>query len=392
VLSPVVSYRSDRLRSRLGRRIPFLLFSTPIAVVAMLGLAASPVIAHWLRELLGPRAPSPVLCVIWTFGFFWTMFEVAAIICNALHGALVNDVVPRPVLGRFFGLFRVVSLGAGILFNYYFLKHVAAHYVAMFVGLAVLYGVAFSAMCLNVREGEYPPPPPAPAGDWLTRVMAGIAMYFRECFSIPLYLWFFVSFFFAHVAFAPINLFSLYYAQSVGMTMATYGKFSALQLLCSMIQAPILGWLCDKFHPLRMTIIALGMYAITTLLAFGLVRDWRMFAAAHVICGTCSGIWLTTTAPLAQVLLPKMKFATFASALAIFIAAATMTAGPVVGRFLDFINRRALPGARDYHYIYLWASFFISLSLVSTLVVYRHVALHGGLRNYHPPEREDELI
>src|SRR5437763_655717 len=42
-LSPIVSYRSDRCRSRLGRRIPFLLVATPPAFVAMVGLALSPV-------------------------------------------------------------------------------------------------------------------------------------------------------------------------------------------------------------------------------------------------------------------------------------------------------------------------------------------------------------
>ena len=41
-LGPIVSFRSDRLRSRWGRRIPFLLIPTPVAALSMIALAACP--------------------------------------------------------------------------------------------------------------------------------------------------------------------------------------------------------------------------------------------------------------------------------------------------------------------------------------------------------------
>ena len=42
ILGPIVSYRSDRLRSRWGRRIQFLIIPTPFAALAMVGIADSP--------------------------------------------------------------------------------------------------------------------------------------------------------------------------------------------------------------------------------------------------------------------------------------------------------------------------------------------------------------
>ena len=39
VVGPVIGYKSDRLRSRMGRRIPILFFSTPFIVLSMVGLA-----------------------------------------------------------------------------------------------------------------------------------------------------------------------------------------------------------------------------------------------------------------------------------------------------------------------------------------------------------------
>jgi Na+/melibiose symporter-like transporter len=388
VIQPVVSYMSDRYRSRLGRRIPFLLGSTPFAVVAMFGLAASPFLGHWIHRALGPGAPSTAACVISIFALFWTIFELAALVCNALHGALINDVVPRPVLGRFFGMFRVVSLGAGMLFHLFLLQHVEKHYVPMFISLGLLYGVTFTLMCFKVKEGQYPPPPPsAPRSEpWLDRVSDSIAIYLRECFSRPLYIWFFVSFLLANMAFTPINLFSLYFSQSVGMSAAEYGKWSFVQLLCSLIQAPIIGWMCDKFHPLRMTLFALVMYTTTTIIAYFFVHGRASFIAAHVICGTCSGIWLTATAPLPQMLFPKVKFATFASCLLNFWAIGSMITGPVMGYALDRLNPGVAPIHRDYHTIYLWACVFIGLSLLATMEVYRRFMAMGGPKGYVAPE------
>ena len=55
ILGPIVSYRSDRLRSRWGRRIPFLIIPTPIAALAMVGIALTPFVADWLHPMLDGR-------------------------------------------------------------------------------------------------------------------------------------------------------------------------------------------------------------------------------------------------------------------------------------------------------------------------------------------------
>ena len=51
-------------------------------------------------------------------------FAVAmALTANAVFGALINDVVPRELIGRFFGIFRAVSLATGVLFNSKIIGH-----------------------------------------------------------------------------------------------------------------------------------------------------------------------------------------------------------------------------------------------------------------------------
>jgi MFS family permease len=324
--------------------------------------------------------------VLATFAVWWFIFDVAVIVTNAVHGALVNDVVPREVIGTFFGWFRFVSLGAGMLFTYFLFGQMKQHYVAIFCSIGALYFVCFTVMCFMVKEGEYPPPPPPVQGGGFARFFGAVATYFRECLTHPYYLWFFLSFLLAHMAFQPINLFSYYFSQSVGMSDATYGKFSTLQFACSLVQAPIVGWLADKFHPLRMTIVALFLYSVSTCLAFLFVRDATTFAAAHVICGTCSGFWITATAALGPALLPKLKFATFASALIVAGSVAQLITSPIIGAIVEHLNQGKPAAARDYHVIFLWACAFITMSLLVTLIVHKYFEAYGGRRAYVAPE------
>lgn len=158
ILGPIISYKSDRHRGRWGRRIPFLLAPTPIAVGAMIGLAFSPVLGGKLHHLMGGLDLNT--SVLYCLGLFWMLFGCSAITANSVLGALVNDVVPQELLGRFFGLFRALSLIAGILFNYWVFGKAETGYAWIFLGMAALYGVGFTMMCCNVKEGKYPPPPP----------------------------------------------------------------------------------------------------------------------------------------------------------------------------------------------------------------------------------------
>ncbi len=382
-LSPIISYRSDRHRGRWGRRVPYLFIPTPIAFLSMIGLAFSPAIGRLIHSLLGDHSPGLNLSIILCFGVFWTVFEFCSITCNSVLSGLINDVVPRELLGRFFALFRIFSLLAGMAFSYFLLGGVEEHYVVIFLAIGALYFVAFTLMCFRVKEGSYPPVPLPPAtadtsGRWL-RFAAAVTAYIRECFTRPYYLWFFLSIALAAIAFQPINLFYVYFAQSVDMSMSTLGKYFAAQLFLSLLQAYPLGWLADKFHPLRVTIAALSLYAFFTLLAFFLIRGPVMLGVAQVLCGTIAGCWNTATAPLAPRLLPKMNYATFASAMGIVVSIGIMTSSTVSGRLLDLMNH-------DYRYVYLWACEFTLLALLATLAVYRRFMALGGPLNYSAPE------
>jgi len=160
-VNPFASFRSDRHRSRLGRRIPFLLWTVPPLAVFLVLMGLSPDFGAMLHKALGDGTGwSENTIVLVLLGTFMILFSVFNSVVNAVYWYLFTDVVPEHLLVRFMSLFRVVATGAGAVFSYFLLAHSTSHTTAIFIGAAVLYTVGFGAMCLFVKEGSYPSPAP----------------------------------------------------------------------------------------------------------------------------------------------------------------------------------------------------------------------------------------
>jgi len=377
VLSPIVSYKSDRFRSRWGRRIPFLLIPTPIAAVAMLGIAYSVPIGAGLHQLLR-GAIEPRTATLIVFGVLWTIFEVAVIISGSVLAGLINDVVPRGRLGRFYGLFRSVSLIDGMIFNTFLLKFAETHFKLMFAVIAAVFGFGFVAMCLKVKEGAYPPPTVDPSDHRAGGFFAAIGVYFRECFSRPYYLWCFAAFTLGAMSFLPVNIFSLYYAKQIGMDIGFYGKLIGASYMTSLVLAYGLGWMVDRYHSLRVGIVTLSLYAASAIWGVLNIHDPKTFGIALVAHTVLSGAYFTATASLGQALLPRSKFAQFASAGGMLTSLTTMLLGPALGFVLD---------RTDHNYRLTFVLGFIaSITAIGVLFIVHHNFMkHGGTRNYLAP-------
>jgi len=380
ILGPVISVRSDRHRGRWGRRIPYLLIPTPFAALAMMGLAFTPRLGGSLHTWLGAGSPGETTCVLIAFALFWTVFEVASVIANAVLGGLINDVVPPEVIGRFFGLFRAVGLIAGIVFNFWLMGYAEEHYFWIFVGVGALYGAGFTLMCLRVKEGEYPPPPPVDDRVSLfAGIRASIAAYLRECFTHRYYLWVFGATTVATLVFVPFNTFAVFYAKSVGVSMDAFGKYLALTFAVSFVLSYPLGWLADRFHPLRVGIATMALYAGVALWAGLAASDARSFLVAFVLQGVLSGTYYTATASIGQRLYPRAKFAQFASAAGLLVAASVMVVPPLVGLYLDSTGH-------VYRHTFLAGAGLAVLALVALVVVNRRFMALGGPKGYVAPE------
>ena len=382
ILGPVISVKSDRHRGKWGRRIPFLLVTVPLAAFGMIGLAVTPLIAKWVHGFF-PNENEMVVSVV-CFGVFWAAFEVASIAGAAVFSGLINDVVPRELLGRFHGLFRAISLIDGMIFNYWIMGGVPEHFTLILIVIGLFYGTAFTWVCLRVKEGSYPPPPSpvggrnAGVGRWrATRLEIG--SYFRECFTHPYYLSVFVLLQFSMLAFGPINTFAIPYARSLGVDMDVYGKFLALTFLISLGLSFFLGWMADAFHPLRMAIATLAGYALVMVWGGLYVTTARTFLIAWVAHGVLAGCYLTSVASLGQRLFPRSKFAQFASAAGVFTSVAKMTMAPYMG----LMNDRT---GRIYRYAFVVGGVMAVLALAAGFCVHGRFMKLGGPRGYVAPE------
>ena len=493
IVGPIISYRSDRLRSRWGRRIPYLIIPTPIAGLAMIGIAFSPQLGEWLYGLMGNTAPADVSIhtaastyTMSVFTVFWMIFEVAVIVSGSVFGGLINDVVPRPVLGRFHGMFRAISLYDGILFNALLFKHATSHFTLMFALIGLLFGGGFTLMCLKVKEGTYAPPP-EDEGQFPDRVnprsfvkigakfgaglsvililsfavnlwrgstsltatsvgllvlyvalcppvcgglgyLIGLAVdrkgagglhwwglafiyqffaralgYLRECFTQPYYLMIFAMLTLAGLTFRPVNEFSIRFAAQINLADNDYGFLNALSYLCSLTLAFPLGMLVDRFHPIRMGILAMLLYIATTVYGSLFVHNAQTFAVALVAHVVLSGTYFTCTASLAQQLLPRSKFSQYFSANSILVHIVGLLYAPAIGSLLDFTKKPRMVdgqpvvenGQQIYDYAYgltFWGGLILSCStLVAMLLVYWRFMKLGGPRGYRAPGDVDPI-
>ncbi len=377
IIGPIIGIKSDRYRSKWGRRIPFMLIPVPFATLSMLGLAFCPWLGRYCDTLLGVHSPGALtLGLVW-FVVFWTMFDIASIVANSVFGGLINDVVPQVLLGRFFGMFRIVSLLVGIFFNFYGMGHADEHYGIIFIGTGLVYGVGVSWMCCKVKEGEYPPPEQLTSGKGHT--WKNVKIFFMECFHNPYYLWMFTALTFAGICTGPFNSFSVFYAKSIGMSMDSYGKYLALTYIISLTISYPLGAIVDRVHPLRACIPVLAVYAVCMLWGGVVATTPGTFAVAFVLHGVLSGTYFTVASSLAQRLFPKDKFAQFGSGCGLFGSVINMSIAPLVGALLDYTHH-------EYRYTFTISGVLTIIAVGALIVVHQKFMKYGGPKNYVAPE------
>lgn len=369
IVYPIVSFKSDRHRGHLGRRVPYLLFPLPFAVGALVAIALSPAIGH----ALGATDHLRHWWTVFLLGSFWAIFEVAALTTNAVFTAFVADVVPGPLLGRFYGAFRAISLIAGILFNHYIYGQAANHYVAIFLGVAFLYGVGLTAMALNVKEGQYPPPPPpdmhAPTGT-VERFLSTSGTYLAESFSDRYYVTIFVAVGLGNVAIALINGFNVKFSDALHNTPNDFGQWQAITYACSLFQALPVGWLVDRFNTLRVALVGLMLHAAFAIYGGLFIHDRNTFAIAFIATGIFSGTFFTATAGLAAKLLPRDRFAQFNASMMIVQSLGVITASQLAGFILNVTGH-------PYRQTYTAAFVLDAIAIVGFVVLWKmYLARH----------------
>jgi hypothetical protein len=395
VVCPWVSFKSDRHRSKRGRRIPFLLFPTPFVALFLVLIGLSPDIGRFLaRTILHSTHISQTAIVLGLIATLGVAYQYFNMFVNSVYYYLFNDVVPEKFLSRFMASFRLVGTLAGATFNYFIFRYAETQMKWIFIGCGVLYFVAFMVMGLRVKEGEYPPPPDYVDGK--DSVLSGIKTYFAECFKHKFYWYFFAGTAAADLIACAYPFLLLMDRKSLGLTTAQMGQILAsAQLVTAALIFPA-GWLADRKHPLQIQLYATSVLVVVSPLSliylfrsFTPHQAFKMEFAIQMILIPAQAIYVVSNLPMYMRVLPSDRFGQFCSAQAMFRSIVGICCGMLAGGFLDLMNKVCRHFGRPTYYYYRFTPIWtISCWLVSLILLSRVYSMwkqYGGIENYVPP-------
>ncbi len=387
---PYVSFKSDRYRSKWGRRIPFIIWTMPFlcASLALMGLGDD--ICGMLQrnsEFLRQFTPATITIVL--IAVFLIMFQFFNMFVGSVFWYLFNDVVPPQFLARFVGLLRIVGTGAGALYNFFIFKFAESHMREIFIGAAVLYLVGFGMACLMIKEGEYPPP--EGESDNSSRGMKGIKTFFRESFSHKLYWFRFISASFGSFA-GAIGIFGIFFNREMGLSLDQIGKLGAIGSIASMAAMYCMSIFVDRWHPLRITVYGalfgvLGSFMSMVWIFVTIPGNYFFWLnLSNVLIGTFLGALVAVaTFPSDMRIFPQSRFGQFCSAQAMLQSAFTVIAGILAGLFIDVVRNLCHGSNYAYRFIFLWITVFAGISAVFRVMSYIEWHRLGGDKHFHPP-------
>lgn len=395
VLNPIISTASDRYRSKRGRRIPFMLMATPFITLFLILLGFSQELGGLLHSWIGGSyfglTPSTVtigLIAVLIVGFYFFDLFVGTVFWY-----LFNDVVPSAFMGRFLGLFRVIGTLAGALFNLFFFKYAESHTSTIFLGVALLYGTAFLLMCLNVKEGKYPPPDRMSEKKGFSLAMIG--KYFKDTFSHRIFLLVYSYSALQGIGLA-ISVFSVFMAFSIGLTKDDVGKVAGIGGIIAMLLMYPAGALLDRIGPLRIMLWAQVVLCIQNLvgcvyLFHDFPKDVTLWIYAVLTCVNMSALAINGAAllPMFMGVFPHEKFGQFCAANSMCAALGVAVFGIFAGAYLDVL-KRLFSHSEDYYFRFVpaWFFFFSVLGYGVTCLVFWEWKKLGG-KNYRPPIKDN---
>jgi Na+/melibiose symporter-like transporter len=378
IINPFVSTYSDRYRSRIGRRRPFILWCTPLLAACLIAVGFSDDIAPRLHAaLLGRLGLSLATTTIVLMGALLAIFQVFNVVVLATYYYLIADVVPQPVIGTFTASYRVVGTLGGVIFNKFIFKYADQYEWQIYVGCATIYVIAFLLMGWRVKEGEYPPPP-AKLSE--RGALDGAKQWLRESFAIRFYQKFYLIGLFYWSAFQPSTVFhQLFALNDLKLDKATAGDTFALALFVSLPLFFLMGWLSDRFHPVRIVIVGMALLGAASAGCYFFIHDAATFRTWTVVWTLAQTTYLGGQISLMPRMMPREQYGQYCSANNTLCA---------IGKFGAPVVCGLIVGAVGLRFNYLWTAACSLTGAAACVAVYLHWKRLGGDERYVPPRLE----
>ena len=365
-INPVVSTWSDRTRTRFGRRRPFLALATPPCAIFLALIPWVPNFFHaaqavtWIHHLFAAHQTLG-FCVF--LGIVLLGFNAFNATLLAIFSYFYWDVVPEPVLSRFYALGKIISTLATVIWNYFLLQYAGHHMKALFAGVAMVFAVIYLVTVWKVKEGDYPPPPPRSAANPMVNFMKAVGGYFKDCFSQRRYLLVFGTLMVYQLGNAAGGFLILFYHSQMHMKFKTIGHILAVPPMVVAVAAYPIGSLLDRIGAVRSIPVAMALWALSNLGAFFFLHNETTMLVFLIAINIFIATYGIAIGVLTVEVYPKAKLGQFCSASALAQSVFCMILGPLAGVMLDKVN--------NYQYCFLWPAVIQGASAVGFYLIYR---------------------
>jgi len=352
-VQPIVGVFSDRAKTKLGRRIPFIILGGVLISIGLFLLAAAP--SLWF------------LFVVVIFSQFSS---------NILQGpwqALIPDLVPeeqRGLASSFKAVVDIVAMIAGGAVAGMLLGKVdqwgqTAVYVAA-LSPVIVYILIISITAIWAREA------PGAVDETVAAQSVGAAL--KKAFYInfkehPVFGWWFANRILFWGGFIAVNTFLINYlidviGMSQGEAQSFFGTLKVILGVALVFLALIAGRLADKFGR-KPVMFAAGIIAFIGTVLLLLVRSEPLLIVAGATVGMGVGTFMSASWALATDIVPKGEAARYLGVANIATCIGSGMARLLGGVLIDPINRALGSASSGYLLLYgLTAVFFLTATLV----------------------------
>ncbi len=393
-VTPWLSFKSDRHRSRWGRRLPFILGTMPFLAMSMILIGFSSDIGGWVHgAFFGGSAIKQAQVTIVLLAVFAASFDFFNMFVNTVYWYLFNDVVPVEWMGRFMGWFRVVGTLTSAAYNFFIFKYAESHVREIFLGAALLYLIGFGLMCLRVKEGTYPPPSDEGA---VLGFFGKVRLFARECFTSSYYWYIFLQGAVGAIG-GSIVVFDVFFLRSLGLSLDNIGKMGAISAITVPICLLFAGSLVDRWHPVRVCAyfgafdifffqfanwVWLFVPATTPLVFVAFMMTFSAFFRAPYRA-------VNEVANMTRLMrmFPHEQYGQFSGAMALVRAVGLMAGGLLSGLYIDMVRGVFPEGDYYYRFNFLWMGPMVAAGFYFHYKSYRIWKRLGGIHSYVAPTK-----
>ncbi len=349
---PIIGALSDRTKAPLGRRVPYMIVGTLLAVAFLFVVALAPSIGVLLLGVL--------------------VYQFGANTAQAPWQALLPDQLPASLRGAASGLkslFEILGFILGRRFAGYMVAEGTPQSAVLAASVVLIVTMVLTSLAARYWRGKRSPEgdaPDKPVGEG----SSGFSAFLKRSNWPRGFGWWFVNRALFWAAIIALNSFVIFYMEDVvGMTFSEasrlFGDLSVVLGVSLLIITIPAGRLSDRLGR-RPIILAACVVAVAGNLLLLFARTRPVLILGGAALGLATGVFLSASWALATDLVPRGMAARYLGIANIATAGGSFLARLAGGALIDPINR--LTGTVEAGYLTLYSLTLVAFAVAAFAV------------------------